>query len=140
MVAVPPGQLPDVDRHVPPAGQGHEELLCQLRVKGPHLLRGDVQVTAQQPPAGEVHGSEDQGLVHGQDTAAVPGDPPLVPQGLPEGVPQADADVLHRVVVVHIGVPPAPGCKVEPAVAGEEGEHVVQKATAGGDVAFPRAV
>ena len=140
MVAVVPRQLADVDGHVPPAGQGDEKFLHQLRVKGPDLLGGDVEVIAQHPPAGEVNGGEDQGLVHRQEHGAVAGHAPLVPQGLGEGVPQADANVLHRVVVVHAGVALAPDGQVEPPVPGEQGQHVVQKAAASVDLAAPGPV
>ena len=40
MVAVLSGQLADMNGHAGAAGQSDEELLCQLGVKGAHLLGG----------------------------------------------------------------------------------------------------
>ena len=140
VVAVFPAELLDVEGALAAAGKSQEELLAQLRVKGPYLLRGQRQLTAEHPPAGEVHSGEDQRLVHGEEGAAIAGDAGHISQGLGEGVPQADPHVLHCVVVIHPGVPLAFHSEVKPAVAGEEGEHVVQKAAAGIDLAFSGAV
>ena len=60
--------------------------------------------------------------------------PPHVSQGLGKGVSQADAHVLHRVVVVHPGVPFAGDRQTEAPVAGKAAEHVVKKAHAGVDI------
>ena len=120
--------------------EGNEKFLGQLGVKAAHLLRGDVQVVHQHPPAGNVHRRQDQSLVHGQAPVAVAGDAPLVPHRLGKGQPQADADVLHRVVVVHLGVPVTAQGQVKAAVGGEQGQHMIQKATPGAHIRLPRPV
>ena len=61
-------------------------------------------------------------------------------QGLPEGVAQADADVLHGVVLVHFQVALGLDRQVEVAVGREEGQHVVQERDAGGDGGLAPAV
>ena len=71
---------------------------------------------------------------------AVACDAPLVPQALLKGLSQGDADVLHGVVVIHLRVPLALDGEIEIPVAGKEGEHVVQKPTAGFDVGCAGAV
>ena len=140
VVGVLPRQLADVDGGGAAAHEGQPEFLGQLRVEVPHLRRRQLHRPAQVVPAGEVAGAQDQGLVHGQQELAVAGDAPLVPQGLGEGPAQADADVLHGVMVVHLGVPVAGDSQVKVAVAGEQGQHMVQEAAAGGDLGFSGAV
>ena len=58
----------------------------------------------------------------------------VIPQGLGEGLPQADAHVLHRVVTVHIEVAGGLDGEADLGVKTEGGEHVVKKADAGLDV------
>ena len=65
---------------------------------------------------------------------AVAGDVGLVPERLPSGLAQRDRHVLHGVVVVDVKVSVTPDREVQPAVFGEEVEHVVEEADAGVDV------
>ena len=113
VVGVLPGHLPDVEGHGARPDEGQEELLAQLRIEVPHPLGGQIHGPAQIVPAGKVAGHQHQRLVHGQEELAVTGDAPLVPQGLRKGPAQADADVLHAVVAVHLGVPLAAADQVK---------------------------
>ena len=140
MVGVAAGQLPDMEGDLGVDGKGLHELVHQLGVEGANLLGGDVQVLIVPAPAGQVHGAQDQSLIHGQAQGGVAFDAPLIPQGLGEGLPQGDADVLHGVVVVHVGVAAARQLQVHPPMAGQEGEHVVQKAHAALNGALPSPV
>ena len=81
-----------------------EEFLHQFGIKGSDFFRGDVQFIAQAASSRNVHRRQNQRLVHGKQEAAVAGDAPLIPQRGLKGLPKADADVLHTVVVVHMGV------------------------------------
>ena len=104
MVAVGPVQLPEMERHPGAAGEGQPELLAQLSVEGADLLGGQVQMIAEHAAAGDIHRRENQRLVHGQGRGAVAADAPAVAQGLLEGRAQADAHVLHGVVIVHVPI------------------------------------
>ena len=64
----------------------------------------------------------------------------VIPQGLGEGLTKADADVLHAVVVVHLGVSITGQLQIHPPVAGQQGEHMVQKAAAAADLGGAGAV
>ena len=103
-------------------------------------MGGQIHGPAQIVPAGKVAGHQHQRLVHGQEELAVTGDAPLVPQGLRKGPAQADADVLHAVVAVHLGVPLAADDQVKIPMPGEQLQHVLQEPHAGGDVRLPSAV
>ena len=131
MVGILSRQSADVDRPGAVPHKAQPELLSQLRVKIPYLGRRQVHRPAQIVPSREVRGAENQSFVHGQQELPVTDNAPFIPQGLLKRLAQADADVLHGVVVIHLDVPLADDGKVKIPVPGEELQHVVQKATAG---------
>ena len=51
-------------------------------------------------------------------------------QGFGKGLTESDADVLHGVMIINIDIALALEDQIEPAVSGQEGQHVVQKAAA----------
>ena len=63
--------------------------------------------------------------------------PRLSPSGLLKRLAQGQADVLDGVVPVDVEVAAGPHREVEPAVLGEEREHVVEEADAGATSAPP---
>ena len=93
-----------------------------------HLVVDDVGDTA-----GEVDGGDGEGLVHGHDEVAGAEDALLVAERFVEGLAKGDADVLDGVVLVDVEVAGAGEREVEATVAGEELQHVVEEADAGGD-------
>jgi len=133
-------EQPDVQRDGRLAHEGEEELLHKLGIERAHLLRGQGRVKAEAGPAAEVYGHKREHLVHGQEALAVAPHAPLIAQGGAQRLPQRDADVLHGMVVVHLRIARAAHAQVKAGMGGKEGEHVVQKAAAGADVALSRAV
>ena len=71
------------------------------------------------------------GLVHRHDRVAVAGDPAAVAERLVERLAEHDPGVLDRVVRAGLQVAGDLDLEVEPAVAGEQVEHVVEEADAG---------
>ena len=140
MVAVLPRDLDKVEGGGDAAGKAQPELFRALHIEIPHLLGGAVHRPVQGAPARQVHGAEDQGLIHGQIKAAVALDAPHIPQPLAESLAQGDADVLGGVVIIHLHVPVAGEHQVKPAVPGKQFQHVVQKAAAGVHLIDPRPV
>ena len=140
MVGVLPRHLADVEGPGAVPYKAQPEFLRQLRVKDPHLRGGEIHRPAQVIPAAEVHGAEDQRLVHGQQELPVADNAPLVSQGLLKRPAQTDAGVLHGVVIVYLGVSLTDNGEIEIPVPGEELQHVVQKAAAGADVRLSGAV
>jgi hypothetical protein len=74
------------------------------------------------------------------EVLAVARDAALLTEGFGEGLAQNDAQVLHQVVVVDVGVAGGFHVQVEIAVFGEEFQHVVQKRQSGFDPVTARAV
>ena len=66
--------------------------------------------------------------------------PRLSPSASRSAWPRVDADVLDGVVRVDVEVAAGPQREVEPAVVGEEHEHVVEEPDAGVDVGDSLAV
>ena len=140
VVAVFPGQLPDVEGDSSFPDKGNQKFPHQFRVEGSDFLGGNVQITAEHGTTGNVHGTLNQRLVHGQYHVGVTVNAPAVAQRLPEGCAQGDADVLDAVVVVYLGVAVAGHVQVKTAMLGKEGQHVLQKAHAQVEMAFAGAV
>ena len=70
-------------------------------------------------------------LVHRHRRAAVASDPGAIAERAVERLADADADVLDRVVRAGLQVAGGVHLQVEPPVAGEQVEHVVEEADAG---------
>ena len=90
--------------------------------------------------AGQVEGHVDERLVQRERDRREPAHAGLVAQRLPQALAQGDADVLDGVVGVDVEVARGRQVQVEPAVAAELGQHVVEERQAGGDVGLARAV
>ena len=111
--------------------EGAPELLGQLRVERRRAQRRHVgpegHVVGEIGPAREVEGHLDQRLVEGQGDRGEAPDAGLVPERLGQGLAEHDADVLDGVVGVDVEVAGGLDRQVEPAVAAELGEHVVEE-------------
>src|SRR5205823_2570887 len=83
----------------------------------------------------EVDGRRYQRFVHRHQRVAVAADAAAIPQRLPEGLAQADADVLDGVVRVYLDVTGGLDLQVEQAVLGERFQHVVEERHGRGDLA-----
>ena len=95
MVGVAACQLAQVEGDARILGKGDPEFLIQLGVIVAHLFRGNFQRVVTAAPAGDVHGGEDEGFIHGEDGIGIAANALLVAQGLGEGLTQTDADVME---------------------------------------------
>ena len=102
--------------------------------------RSKVDVPGQERPAGDVDRGLGQRLVHRHQRVAEAADAALVAERLGEGLAEHDADILGGVVEVDMQVALGPHRQVEQPVAGQRGQHVVEKADAGGDIGRPGPV
>ena len=83
------------------------------------------------PEMSIAHSPSDSSI--GTDGVAVAADPGAVAERLVERLAERDADVLDRVVGAGLEVAGRLDLEAEPAVAGEQLEHVVEEADAGRD-------
>ena len=112
------------------AREAQQEFLHQLGVEIAHLFGGDLQRIAHGRPPADVHSRKDERLIHGQRTGAVAVDAGAITQRLAERAAQHDGDILHGMVIIHLHVAAAGEREVEPAVAAEQLQHMVQKTAA----------
>ena len=103
----------------------------------PHL---HLQVHLGVRPAAEIDGHDGQRLVHRHHEVAGAVDALAVAERLQHGFAEHDADVLDGVVLIDVEVAVGLQRQVEAAVPGEQLQHVVEEADAGGDVVAALAV
>ncbi len=122
-----------VDRHGPP------ELPHQLGLqRGP--ARGKLNFKVKMGAVAQVQGYLGQSFVHGHPGLAEAAHPWPGLEGFFEGLAQADADVLHGVVLVHLQVAFGLYLQVEIAVGRKQVQHMVKKRDAGLDRGFSPAI
>jgi hypothetical protein len=111
-------------------GDGAEELLGKLGVEAGDRRHRQLGVEDAERPAGDVERALRQRLVHRHQRRSVAPDPGPVAERLVQGLAEHDADVLHRVVRAGLQIAARLHLQPEPAVAGEQVEHVVEEADA----------
>ena len=112
---------------------GAEELLRDLVLEAVDVARRQPLEPADQRvrAAGDVDRAGRAGLVHRHDRVAVADDPAAVAERLVERLPEHDPRVLDRVMGAGLEVAGDLHVEVQPAVAGQQVEHVVEEADAG---------
>ncbi len=101
----------------------------QVKVRDPRPLERDVE--HQVRPPGDVHRGVHEGLVHGNNSAAVAHEPRPVADGFLERLPHADPHVFYRVVKIHLGVSAGVDGEVHEPVLGPRLQHVVEERDCG---------
>ena len=124
------------------AAVGHrpEELLGEIGVEVANALRGKPCVEGRVRPAGEIDCAGRARLVHGKHRVAEAPDARTVAERLVDGLPEHDAGVLDGVVRARLEVALRLHVEVEPTVAGERVEEVIEEADAGRARALSGAV
>jgi hypothetical protein len=74
--------------------------------------------------AAEIKRNAGKGLVHRIETAPHAANPPAFPQRLSQCLPQNDAGILDKVMVVHLGVAPRGQVDVKKPVLRKQSKHV----------------
>ena len=108
--------------------------------KSPIFGVGNVDLKDQEVPAAQIERGGDQRLFHRQREVAVAADAGLVAQGLLQRLAEADAHVLDRVVLIDVQVALGLNVQVDRRVLGQQRQHVIEEADAGGDLRCARAV
>ena len=121
-------------------GKGVPEVGDQLAVELADLGRGKFGFEDKIGPPAEIDRATGQGLVHRQRKVAVAANAGPIAQGLPHGLPQADADVLDRVMLIDVQVALGLDHEIKGRMFGQKGEHVVEEADARGDLPAAAAV
>ena len=121
-------------------GEAIEEIVHELGLEIPDHLDGELQLHHGVRAAAQVHRGHRQRFVHRHHEVAGAVDALLVSQRRCHGFAEDDADVFHGVVLVHIQIAGGFQLQVEPAVPGEQLQHVVEEPDAGPHLVLPLAV
>src|SRR5438034_7912863 len=108
-------------------GKGAEELLQEVEVEVRHARSRHRHAEDEERAPRQVHGRRDERLVHRDETGAVAHDALLVAERQTERLPEHDADVLDRMVLVHLDVALCLDGEVHEAVLRPGLEHVAEK-------------
>ena len=130
MMTIPSVEEIDVERHPGPVRKGLEKLLDQFGVEGPDPRLPQLHMENKTGPHREVEGNDGQGLVHGEEAAAIPLDPLGLSQGFSHPFPEAESHILHRMMCVNAEIAFCFKVKVNAAVIGQQGEHVIEEGNA----------
>src|SRR5438093_129763 len=107
--------------------KGAEELLQEVEVEVRHATSRHRDAEDEERAPRQVHGRRDERLVHRDETGAVAHDALLVAERQTERLPEHDADVLDRMVLVHLDVALCLDGEVHEAVLRPGLEHVAEK-------------
>ena len=119
---------------------GIEKLPRHLHIHAAAALPGKAGIIHKVRAAAQVHSTQRQRLIHGQQAAAIAHQPALVAQGFLDGGAQGNAHILNGVVAVDLQIAAALHGQIKQAVTGKPVQHVVKKADAGVQVGLACAV
>src|SRR5262249_44332088 len=119
---------------------GAPELFRQRRVEGSEHFDRYVRLPDAVGSPAEVYRRRHEHFIHGHRRAAVAADTPLVCPRLSQRLAVADADVLDRVMRIHLQIAGSLDGQVNQAVLGQKGEHMVEEADPGLDISAAGAV
>ena len=122
----------DVQRQLRRVGDGAKELLGEVGVEVGDRLGRQIGLEGRERATGEVERAARARLVHRHDGVAVAADPAAVAERLVERAPEREAGVLDGVVRPGLEVALDLDVEVEPTVAGDRVEQVVEEPDAGG--------
>ncbi len=120
--------------------QGPEKFLGKGGVEGPDLLVLDRCIKVQVGPVGDIDGNLCQGFVHGDNAETVTADAPHVAEGFFECLPEADAEVLNGMMVIHLDISSPFDIEIEKTVHPEKCQHVVHEGNTAADGGGPQTV
>ena len=125
--------------HLCSVGEAMEEMGKEFRGQVAHTFASERGAPDKPRTAAEIDGNTRETVVHGQDKA-IAGQTELGAKCLTEGGTQDDGHIFYRVVLVDMEVATTTEGKVEPAMARQLHEHVVEEADTGVDVGLSAAV
>src|SRR5215471_2608904 len=117
----------DVQRDLRVEGEGAEEVLEQIEVEVRHARAPERHVEDEIGSTRDVHRRMEERLVHGQERRTVAHDASAIAESLPEGLAQADADVLHGVMEIDLEIAVGLDGEVHEAMLRPRLQHVIEE-------------
>src|SRR5258705_101584 len=116
-----------VQRHLGVERERAEEFLEQIEVEVGHARPRDRNAEDQKGSPRQIDRGRDERLVHRNGRSPVAHDPLLLTEGLPEGLTEDDAHVLHGVMLVDLDVALRVDREVHQAVLRPRLQHVAEE-------------
>ena len=133
VVRIPPVVKVHVEVHPSLSTDSLPEISDQLAVECADLGCLKCDVPDPESATAQVDGGGYQSFVHGKNGVTVPPDARAVAEHLIDGLTQADADVLGRMMRINVQIAGAGNREIHQRMPGEEFQHVVQKSDTGGN-------
>lgn len=127
MVAV--ATIPQVDVKVARqiARGGLPEVVDEFGVEVSNFLGGEIDIEHPESSSAEIDCGIDQRFFHRKNKKTVPANALLIPQGFPKNLPQTNANVFNRVMLVDVQITLSLNLEIEFPVLRKKIEHVVEK-------------
>src|SRR3954462_4037318 len=122
------------------ASEAFEEIKHQFRLQIANQASTNFRVDNGRSSTAKIDSGNPQGLIHRHEEVSRAIDTFFISQCLVEGFAKRDADILNRVMLIHIEVTAACEFQIECTVTGKQIEHVIEKPNPGGHLVFPLTI
>ncbi len=130
----------DMQGHAGIRRKGLKKFAHQIDVEIADLVARKLDPEHEHRPAGNVDRDAGQRFVHRQMQARVARDPAHIAERLFDRLADHDADVFGRVVLVDVEIALGLDLHIDPRMAGEQIQHVIEKADAGRNLVLALAI
>jgi hypothetical protein len=120
----------DVKVHQRIRRYGLPEFLGQRGIEAAELFDRDFGFPDEERAAAEIEGYRYEGFIHRKGKVPVTADTGFVAKSFSDRLAKADTDVFNGVVRIHVQIALRFHIEIDEAVAGEQVEHVIEKADA----------
>src|ERR1700733_12060029 len=130
----------DMKREPAVAGESLEKLAHELSVESANLFGRKFRPEDEERTPRHVESDAGQGLVHRQVAVRVAGQASLVAQRFRQRLPERDAHVLDRMMIVDVAVALGANGDVDKGMTRQLIEHMIEKADAGCNIGKARPI
>jgi hypothetical protein len=121
-------------------GRGLPEVFDQFAIELANFCSAEWRLKNKEISAAQIEGRGNERFFHRQREMPITANSPLVAQGLLDRLAEADADIFHRVMLIDMQIAIGLNGQIDQGMPGEQLEHVIEKAYAGGDVCLAGAI
>lgn len=130
----------DVQRDASVVRDRLKKFLRKFCVKVAHFLSRQIDIEGQMWPAADIEGYRCKGLVHRYSCITVPLYTCFISQSFPEGLPEADTNILDGVMKIDIDIAARLDVEGEKTVARHELQHMIEEGHGGRYIVFAAVV
>lgn len=121
-------------------GKATKEFLKEFRIEGTDSLTGKLHLPKTTRPPGKIDDYPRQGFIQGDIGMSIAGNTDLIPQGLGDSLSEHDADILYRMMGIHMEIAHRPQIHIDEPMARYLFQHVRKEGNLQGKPRFTRAI